>query len=94
MKKAAFPIVCTLFILLGIGFAVLYGTEVPVLCVLSVLEVILTVCSMILRITKKQGAWVVAVYVLTGLLWAFVTLIAFTWALHFVGVELLPPPQR
>ena len=25
MKKAAFPIVCTLFILLGIGFAVLYG---------------------------------------------------------------------
>ena len=30
MKKAAFPIVCTLFILLGIGFAVLYGNDCKV----------------------------------------------------------------
>lgn len=96
-------IVLSVLITLGIVFAVYYGNvfandteETMYLCftILAALEAVFSSCSLVLRLKAKKGVWVNTVYILSGILCIPVTLFAMVWLLHWIGFDLLPPPQQ
>lgn len=104
MKRAFIIIAMTVFIALGIVFAVFYGnkffikhTDVMLhlfVSIVAALETAVTSAALILYIIEKKGRWVNVLYVLSGVLCVPLLLPAMLWALHFIGIDFLPPPQR
>lgn len=96
-------IVQSVFALLGILFAVYYGSifandteETVYLCfaILSALEAVCSLCSLVLHLRTKKGSWVTAVNIFSWGLSIPIVLFAMVWLLHWIGFDLLPPPQQ
>ena len=103
MKKAFQCVTLAFLIVLGIVFAVHYGIvyandtkDAVYLCfsAISALEAIITAFALLSYLKANKGALISTVYVLTVILCVPVLLFAVIWILHWIGFDLLPPPQR
>ena len=103
MKKSFQCVAFFSLLVLGIVFAVYYGSlyvkdaeKTVYLClsIISALEATMTVTALLFFSKSKKYAWIRAVYVLIGILCIPVLLFAAVWILHWIGFDLLPPPQR
>ena len=88
---------------LGLAFALCYGNvyrndtqHVVYLCfsIFAALEAILTASALFLHAKGRKGKWVSGVDVLSGILAVPILLFSAVWLLHWLGLDLLPPPQQ